>query len=258
MNSIIPTIRAEGLKLRRSPIFPISILLFVFIPLMMGLMMYVSRDPELSGRLGIAGSKVALFGDSDWPAFFRLLTLSIALIGLIGFGFIISWVFGREYSDGTVRELLALPVPRGSIVLAKFVVIAVLCIFLSLVSLISGLVIGGAIQLPGWTNELAVQSATIFIGTCILTIAVSTPVAFFACYGRGYLPPMGFVILTLIVAQFIALVGLGLYFPWAIPTLYTGAGGVGTVGIVSYGILFVTALAGFAGTVAWWYLADHS
>lgn len=113
MNSILPTSAAESLKLRRSKIFPISILFFVFIPLMMGLMMYFSRDPELSGRLGIAGSKVALFGDSDWPAFFRLLTLSIALIGLVGFGFIISWVFGREYSDGTVRELLALPFRAG-------------------------------------------------------------------------------------------------------------------------------------------------
>ena len=47
--------------------------------------------------------------------------------------------------------------------------------------------------------------------TSLLTMLLCTPVAFFASYGRGYLPPVGFAIVTL---------GLGPYFPWGIP-LYT-------------------------------------
>ena len=61
--------------------------------------------------------------------------------------------------------------------------------------------------------------------TSLLTILLCTPVAFFASYGRGYLPPIGFAILTLIIAQFTGLVGLGPYFPWGIPLLFTTAAG---------------------------------
>jgi len=44
--------------------------------------------------------------------------------GFFLFVLIISWVFGREFSDGTVKDLLAVPVPRSSILLAKFVLAA--------------------------------------------------------------------------------------------------------------------------------------
>jgi len=46
-------------------------------------------------------------------------------VGLIGFAFVTGWVFGREYSDRTVKDLLALPTPRLSIVLSKFIVVAI-------------------------------------------------------------------------------------------------------------------------------------
>jgi ABC-type transport system involved in multi-copper enzyme maturation permease subunit len=44
---------------------------------------------------------------------------------VIGFAFVTSWVFGREYSDRTVKDLLALPAPRSSIVLSKFIVVVI-------------------------------------------------------------------------------------------------------------------------------------
>jgi ABC-2 type transport system permease protein len=261
MKNIFLAIWAESLKIYRSKILWITILAFVFIPSMMGVLMFVVKNPEFSSKLGMIGTKAAMlrFGNVDWQTYFGLLNQIIAGVGLIGFAFVTSWVFGREYSDRTAKDLLALPTPRSSIVLSKFIVVAIWCVLLSFILFAFGLIVGGMIKLPGWSSEIAFHSAYIFIVTSLLTILLCTPVAFFASYGRGYLTPVGFAILTLMIAQFTGLVGLGPYFPWGIPVLYTGAAGAESaqLGIVSYIILFLTCIFGLIGTLAWWRYADQ-
>jgi len=261
MKNIFSAIWAESLKIYRSKILWITILAFLFIPSMIGVLMFVVKNPEFSSKLGMIGTKAAMlrFGSVNWQTYFGLLNQIIAAIGLIGFAFVTSWVFGREYSDRTVKDLIALPTPRSSVVLSKFILIAIWCVLLSFILFTFGLVVGEMLQLPGWSSEIAFYSAYIFMVTSLLTILLCTPVAFFASYGRGYLPPIGFAILTLIIAQFIGLVGLGPYFPWAIPALYSGATGVESaqLGTISYIILFLTSIFGFICTLAWWRYADQ-
>ncbi|MBD3180828.1 hypothetical protein GF312_00950 [Candidatus Poribacteria bacterium] len=122
------------------------------------------------------------------------------------------------------------------------------------ISLASGLIIGKIIQLSGWSDDMSFRRAYTYLITSLISMLLSTPVAFFASYGRGYLPPLGFVILTLIIAQFISLVGLGPYFPWAIPALYTENA---QLGVISYIILFLTIIYGLIATLAWWRFADQ-
>jgi ABC-type transport system involved in multi-copper enzyme maturation permease subunit len=261
MKNIFSAIWAESLKIYRSKILWITILAFVFIPSMMGVLMFVVKNPEFSSKLGMIGTKAAMlrFGEVDWRAYFGLLNQIIAGVGLIGFAFVTSWVFGREYSDRTVKDLLALPTPRSSIVLSKFIVVVIWCVLLSLILFAFGLIVGGMIKLPGWSNEIAFYNVYIFIITSLLTILLCTPIAFFASYGRGYLPPIGFAILTLMIAQFTGLVGLGPYFPWGIPILFSSATGVESaqLGTVSYIILFLTSIFGLIGTLTWWRYADQ-
>ena len=261
MKNIFSTIWTESLKIRRSKMLWVTILFYLFIPFMMGVLMFVQKYPEISSKLGMIGTKASMLtlGEADWSVYFGLLNLIISMIGIIGFGFVTTWVFGREYSDRTVRDLLALPTPRSSIVLSKFIIVVFWCLLLSFILFAFGLVVGGMIQLSGWSSKIVFHSAYIFIITSLLTILLCPPVAFFASYGRGYLPPIVFVILTLIITQFIGLVGLGPYFPWAIPALYSSTTGVESaqLGIVSYTILFLTSIFGLIGTLAWWRYADQ-
>jgi ABC-2 type transport system permease protein len=123
----------------------------------------------------------------------------------------------------------------------------------------TGLLIGNFIGIEGRSNDVISKFTVNYFTTSFLTLLLCTPVAFFASYGRGIIAPIGFMIITLIMAQFIALVGLGPYFPWAIPGVFTVP--AGTVGMelttVSFIILFVTSLVGFSGTVVWWRFADQ-
>ena len=259
MKNIAVTLLTEFMKLRRSAIFWITILIFIIIPVMMGLMMFVAKNPEMAAKLGMVGTKATLFGTNDWVGFTGLLIQSMATIGYIGFGFVTSWVFGREFSERTIKDILALPVSRSSIVISKFILITIWCGLLTIIFYVTGLLIGKFVGIVGWSKDVISGFAVNFFTTSFLTVLLCTPVAFFASFGRGIIAPFGFMIITLILAQFIALIGLGPYFPWAIPGVFTVP--EGTVGMelssASYIILFVTSLAGFSGTIAWWRLADQ-
>jgi ABC-2 type transport system permease protein len=261
MNPIKVTFATECIKLRRSKIVWILVVIFVFIPFMMSLLFFLARNPQMAAKFGMIGTKSTMlrFGNPDWPNFLLLLNQSVAAIGLMGFGFVTSWIFGREYSDHTVKDILALPVSRTSIVISKFLIIIVGCLLLALLFFISGLIAGTVIGLPDLTMNIVMMNFEKFIKVTLLSLLLCTPVSFFASYGRGYMLPMGFVILTLIIANFTGMVGLGPYFPWAIPGIFSMTGATGGMQMIfaSYIILLFTSFAGFAGTIAWWRYADQ-
>jgi len=255
---MLAAIWAEYMKIRKSRIFWIMLLFFIFIPFMMALLMFVQKYPELSSKLGMIGTKATLLrlGEANWPNYFGLLFQTSAAIGLIGFGFITSWVFGREYADYTIKDILALPVSRSYIVIAKFILVIVWCLLLSFILFAFGIIFGRVIDLSDWSIELVFRSGYKYLLITLLTVSLCTPVAFFASFGRGYLLPIGFVILTLIIANFTGLVGLGPYFPWAIPGIYSVPSDI-QLGTISILILFLTCILGLIGTIIWWRHADH-
>lgn len=222
--------------------------------------MIVLKDPDLARSLGLISTKAQIMaGTADWPTFLGLLAQAAAVGGLILFGFIGSWVFGREYSDRTVKDLLALPTPRFSLVLAKFTVVVAWSALLTGVIYLIGLGVGAAVGLPATSADVFWQGTRTVIITTGLTILLVTPVAFFASAGRGYLPPMGFAILTVILAQIVAAAGWGEYFPWSVPALNAGMAGpaYAQLGVFSYLIVVLTSLLGTIATFGWWTFADQ-
>lgn len=259
MNNLIIATQAEIIKLRRSWIFAITVGLFIFIPLMMGLLMYVAQHPEMADKLGLIGAKAQFFKENSWVGFFEILNQIIAVMGIIGFGFVTSWVFGREYLEHTLTDILALPVSRTSIVLAKFLIVLIWCTALSIILFGSGIIIGQIISIPGWSVALFAQFTRQFLLTSFYTILLSTVIGFVASFTRGIIAPLGFVLLMVVLAQFVAIVGWGPYFPWAIPGVFTVSQGVEGMHLVpaSYFILVLTSIAGLLGTVYWWKFADQ-
>ena len=78
-----------------------------------------------AAQLGLLGTKANLSGlEATWPAFFSMLTLVVGIGGTLLLSFVVTFVFGREYSEQTAKNMLALPVGRPAFVLAKFVVAA--------------------------------------------------------------------------------------------------------------------------------------
>jgi len=230
----------------------------LFMPLGMGFLIFLARNPELSSKLGLAGAKANLvaYSSTDWSAYLALFNQVLSAGGFFFFVMAIGWVFGREFADGTLKDLLAVPIPRGSILLAKFVVSAVWCLCMAALILIFGVVMGVALRLPGGALEVAAHELRVAAVTAGLVILTILPFGFFASAGRGYLLPLGAAVLLLITANLMMVAGVAEYFPWAVPLLYTQ--GESPLRPVSYWLVVFTGLAGVAATYYWWKYADQN
>lgn len=261
MRRQILAIKAELLKNRNSAILWVTFIAFSLAPVMGGIFMVIMRNPEALAKAGAFSTKARMMNfSSDWHSYFNILSQAIGVGGILVFGFVASWIFGREYSDGTAKDLLSLPTSRTEILNAKFIIYFLWCIALTVCNLITGLVIGTLLQLPPIEESLVFTYLTTYVLTTLLAILIGTPIAFFAVWGKGYLAPLGFVALTLVFAQIIAATGYGSYFPWAVPGLFSGTSGAYKEQLTtgSYLTLVLVSIAGYIATVSYWKQADHT
>jgi ABC-2 type transport system permease protein len=225
-----------------------------------GVFMVILNNPD-NAQTGMLAAKAEMMSFSnDWASYLGILSQVIGVGGVLIFGFVASWIFGREYSDGTLKDLLALPISRTKILNAKFVVYLAWCIVLTLSNLILGFIIGSLVGLEPVKTGRLITSINLYAMTALLTIPLGTVVAFFALVGKGYLAPLGFVALTLVLAQVVAAAGLGYYFPWSVPGLYSGAGGEFKTQLdsFSYGILVLSSILGYMASLIHFKFADHT
>ena len=258
MNNLSDMIWVEARKAVRSKMPLGTALGSLFMPLGIAFLIFVSKNPEISQKLGLISAKANLmaYAATDWPTYLGLFGQIIAAGGFFLFILIISWIFGREFSDGTLKDMLAVPVQRSSILLAKFIVTAAWSAVLSMLIFIIGLVMGAIIKLPGGSSAVILQGSALVAITAGLAIAVALPFALFASVGRGYLLPVGLAVLTAMMTNLVAIAGWGEYFPWAVPGLY--AQGKSSLAPISYWIVLLTCLVGMVATHLWWKYADQS
>ena len=261
MTGLRAALWSEFLKARRSRV-PWSITAgFSLVPLVGGLFMVILKDPEGARRLGLLGAKAQLTaGTADWPTYLSLLAQAVAIGGAVLFAFLTAWIYGREFSDRTVRGLLAIRTARRAIVAAKAVVIVVWGALTIVWVLVLGFLIGALVEIPGWSAELALDAVGKIALSAILTLGLQSVTAYVAGLGRGYIAPLAWAFFMVFVAQVLAALGWGSVFPWAVPAIAAGAGGPDAepVGLVGFVLVGAVTLVGFVATVAWWERADHT
>jgi ABC-2 type transport system permease protein len=261
MTNFSAAIWAEFLKAKRSKAPLFTMLGFSLAPLMGGLFMIILKDPEAARAMGLISAKAQLLaGTADWPTFFNIVAQAVAVGGAILFGIITAWVFGREFTERTAKEILALPTSRESILAAKFLVTLVWALALTIWVFLLGLVVGSLVVIPGWSTNLLRSASLDVLGAAILTIALLPFVALFASIGRGEFPPIGWLVLTVVLAQVAAITGWGDWFPWSVPALFSGAAGprAELLGVHSYVLVILAGLAGLIATFYWWRTADQT
>lgn len=251
----------EWLKARRSKVPLLTALGFTLAPLVGGLFMVILKDPAQAREMGLLGAKAQLTaGVADWPAYFEILAQAVAVGGMLLFAVLTIWIFGREFVDRTAKELMALPTPRAAIVGAKFAVILVLGVALTLYIFGLGLLVATVVDIPGWTLALVGGAFVSILGAAVLTLALMPFVALLASVGRGYLPPFGWTLLTLFLANIVAYTGWGDWFPWTVPALFSGAAGprADQLGLHSYLLVLGAMAIGTSATFYWWQRADQT
>ena len=265
INELFPTLRVEFQKVRRSKTLWLTVFAFVLAAAIGGLFMFILKDPERARQLGLIGAKAQIFGGTaNWSNFYSLMFLLVSIGGMIIFGFIFIWIFGREYSDRTYYDILSLPTSRVTIVIGKIITAAYWSMALILLVFVLTLGIGALLQLPGWSSAIMMNGLALLLATGALTVLTCIPFALIASVTRGYLPAVGGIFLVLVLGQIINQIGYGQFFPWNIPMLYSGAAQALSgkappqLGFISYLLVVLPGIIGIIVTGAWWRYADQT
>lgn len=200
------------------------------------------------------------YGAPDWTSYLGDVSFLFASVfGIMGFGLVTSWTFGREYADRTQKDLLALPVSRSSIVMAKYISVAFWCLIITLISFAFALLLGFIAGIPAFSATTAQHYFFQFMVLAAFQLILSAPLALLASISRGYLVPIGFAFTTLMLALTVGPTPFGAYLPWSIPALHLKESIVVLFPLqgISYVILFSVGVFGLISTIAWWHLSDQ-
>jgi ABC-type transport system involved in multi-copper enzyme maturation permease subunit len=251
----------EVMKLRRSKVPALTLVALFLGPLGIALFMWIVREPGRAAQLGLLGTKANLAGiEATWPAFASMLAIIVGAGGMLLLAFIVAYVFGREYSDATAKNMLALPVRREWFALGKLVVAAAWWAVLVVAVLGESLVIGAALGLPGF-------SAALFAGAVVRTLLaagiaflLAPMVAWVTVLGRGYLPPLGFALLTLALGNLFSKTGWASWFPWSVIPQFIGMLGTPEQALPAHSVVVaaLTFVAGVGLTLAQLRSADDT
>ena len=250
----------EFLKLRRAKITWLTMFGIVVGPVFGGLFMWILKEPGRAEQLGLIGQKAQFAGrTADWPTYFALLTQMTGIVSVVLFSLVTAYVFGREYADGTAKNMLALPVRRAWFPAAKLVVVLAWCGVLTALIVGGGLVVGTALQLPAFSVDLAVSSIGEILLAAFMGCLLMPPVAWISALGRGYLAPLGFALMMLLLGMGIGATGWGKWFPWSIVPLFAGIAGprTETLAAGSLVVIALTCAAGVAATIWQFTYADN-
>ena len=223
----------------------ITVILLVGVALLALGMLFGTRsgDEQLLAKLG----PLARLG--GWAGLVGVVSQITSAGGLLAFGVALSWLFGREFADGTIGGLFALPVRRSTIALGKLAVYVVwaagVAVLLTAVVAILGLAFGyGATDASGLVELLRVPVLV------VLTALIAVPAAWIATLGRGLLPGIAATVVLLVLAQVMAVVGIGVWVPIVAPALW--AIDPGAVPIASLAIVpSVPVVFGALAALAW-------
>lgn len=237
---------AEVVKLAGSTVGRVgSLAVVVGISVLSGSMLLAahSNDPQLLAKLGPVAT-------GDWTGFLLGAAQITGAGGLAGFAVVLAWMVGREFGDGTITGLFALPVRRSTIALAKLLVYGAWAVAMSVLLAVVLLLVGTIAGLGPLTDaNWATLARQVALG--VMSAAITTPVAWAATLTRSVLGGVSVAIGLVVVAQVSVLAGLGGWMPLAAPALWAVSGGT-AVTPPQLLLLVPFALAAVLATVLTW------
>ena len=166
-------------------------------------------------------------------------------------GILISWSFGREFAEGTIAGLFALPVSRTAVAAAKLVAFAVwtVCVTAALmvVLLAAGFLVGLGAPSASDVGIVLERIPVLLLTTAGMTV----PAAWVSTVSRGLLGGIATTVVLLASAQVIVFSGGGAWFPPSAPALWALAPSSATATTLLWSLLF--PVAAIAATVFAWH-----
>jgi ABC-2 type transport system permease protein/bacitracin transport system permease protein len=219
----------EFLKLKRSKIFLLSLMGAVLPPLLMFIAVTSFNEAQ------------------SFDTLFKNVNMYMsAMFAVLIFAIIISYLFGREYNEHTLKTMLTIPISREKFLISKYIMFLVWIVILTVVTSISTLILGFIAGLEGLTLKLFLDSFCQLLSANVLLFLTFTPFVFVSLLITNMVPAM-------VGGATLSLINLMVYgqnwapfVPWVCPYLIASGeiAKYSTNIMVSYGIILATFLIG--------------
>ncbi len=202
-----------------------------------------------AGNEQILAQLGALASDEGWERLVGIAIQITSAAGLLGFGVVMAFVVGREFAEGTINGLFALPVTKATIAAAKLTVVLVWTAAVA-VCLIAAIAAIGVILGNGVPSSDAVGGLGRLFMLTVWSGALAVPAAWAATLGRGLLPGITVTIGIVASAQVLVVAGAGAWYPPVAPTLW--AIDPSSVSVLQLGLVVVVTAALASATIHSW------
>ncbi|GAA1702248.1 hypothetical protein GCM10009808_20230 [Microbacterium sediminicola] len=206
---------AEAMKLRRSTVGLVASAAIVggILAICGGMLVAAGSGSD------VVAAKLGPYADASWWGLLGTCAQVTGAAAFVGFGVVLSWMFGREFAEGTITGLFGLPVTLTHTAMAK-VTVYLAWAGLVAVALTAGEVVLGLALGLGAPDEAAWLGVARQFALVLLTAVIALPVAWVTTLTRSLLAGVGTVIGLVAVAQIVVIGGAGGWVPLAAPTLW--------------------------------------
>ena len=174
---------------------------------------FITAGDKYTAKLGPA------FAEGGWVALFAGSSQITATAGVIGGGVLLAWFVGREFVQGTIVGLFALPIARSTIMLAKLALYLIWVVTVSVGLPLVVLAIGALLGFGAVDPALALKQFAVML----LSGLIAVPAAWIATLTRGYIGAIGAMGALVVVATIGAVSGIGGWLPPAAPGLWAAS-----------------------------------
>ena len=222
-------IEMEFLKLKRSNIFFLSLIGAITPPLLMFIAVLA---------FGEATSFDMMFSNGNM--------YMTAIFAILLYAIMISYLFGREYNEHTLKTMLTIPISRGKFLLSKYVMFLVWILILTIVTTLSTVIFGFIAGLEGFTLKILIDGFSQLLYANMLLFLTFSPFVFLSLFITNMVPAMvggaGLTLVNLMVYS----QSWAPFVPWVCPYLIASGeiAQYSTSVNVSYGVILATFVIG--------------
>ncbi len=187
---------------------------------------------------------------------------TMLIFGLLVYTVIAAYLFSREYSEKTLKTVLAVPVPRLSFIGSKFSRLFIWVIALTSVSWVSTLILAAAYNAAFGIAEFSLTVALHYLGKMLLGGALMfltlSPFAFLAEWTKGLAVPVIAAATVLMGNAALANEALGALYPWTATLLLLNGKLTGTdyPTILPVSLIALVSILGFFASAIYFQKED--
>jgi bacitracin transport system permease protein len=140
---------------------------------------------------------------------------TVLILGVPLYGIVTSYLFNREYTENTLKNLLTIPVSRINLILSKMLLLFIWIMMLTIITWSLTLVLGMIAQFDGVSIMLLLTSFKQFCIGGILLFVLSSPMIFITVLMKNYVPTIILAVVIMLVNVMIAFSDHQALFPWS-------------------------------------------